>query len=237
MDSFVEIEAENSAWDSLKESFVAAAAKGQYLDLTQGSVIEISAEEADKEFSTKPVPIDPKSIVQCEKNADNGSGPDLDLIKQAKLKPIRDGIKSVLMLLQHARKCILEALLQKLPLSVNLTNDVNWGVDILQKLINQVDYDTFYMSQDTVKSVESLNRLVAKANVLISEYNDIITTELNEHDGEYYAEEGSGKLVEEDEDDNENSNTTITPVKQETNRKQPLRRSGRVRKKLQSYNP
>ncbi len=61
----LQLERENSAWDTLGERFVCAASDGRCIDLSNDNTITtLSASRAQEEFATKPAPIDPSTIVQ-----------------------------------------------------------------------------------------------------------------------------------------------------------------------------
>ena len=61
----VQLERENSAWDTLGERFFHAASDGRYIDLSNddNTGTTLSASRAQEEFAAKPAPIDPSTIV------------------------------------------------------------------------------------------------------------------------------------------------------------------------------
>jgi len=165
----VEIERENSAWDALGERFEDAASKGRYIDLTdaQEGGTQLSPSRAQSDFSSKPAPVDPSSIVQQQH-------PLFPMNENSALAPLWNYISNIIGYLRTARESLMRAANggggSDAETMIPSLHEINRSMYKIQTFVNKHS-PLVADSPRAQQRVEELNLLVYKANVFIQKIN------------------------------------------------------------------
>jgi hypothetical protein len=171
-DAGCSLEAENTAWDCLRESFETAASQGRYVDLSdEGSNASLSVDAARDEFASLPVPRDPSSMVASSSGSSSSSARDnATAAVSDELLPLARAIARTLVRLGKTREGMVSALGQGEELSSSFLTSVNREVAAVQRQVDK-HADSLVSCAKMMANVTDLNRVVYKANILVNEYN------------------------------------------------------------------
>lgn len=174
----IQVEREDSAWDALGERFKDAADAGRCIDLTGDSgegAKTVSRDEAASDFASLPTPVNPSTIVH-DALAPSSRPED----ENPELQPLWNILKQVIEALQKAREKVSQALEARNGWGSaksarrgrlrSIICDINRKMSVIQQFCNDHP-DAVVNSNKAVEKVESMNRLVAKANVFIDNFN------------------------------------------------------------------
>lgn len=166
----VELQREDGVWDILARRFADAAARGDFVDLTdersEGKPLFISLEKAKEAY--------PRSQFEFSSSTPRASAADCEPWKT----PILKAIKEALLRLITVRTQLSKRLDATQPITARIAREISRGVlglnrylrTRVQSAVNK-QADRVVEDDELLAQLEILNTIVHKANILIKEYN------------------------------------------------------------------